>query len=166
MSRICKHEERETVIEYHGLEVLKCTKCRHIFAIQPVKAQLTLHSSPQRHLEAIREEIGRCLEEIDQWLKKSVSNDRYEFWRNELVGKVKWHLIKQKRGNNQYLLIYFIDPSMTRIKHIGNSGNKATTRMLGNVNNLVGLNEIMEVQTRYLAWGKVERFLEDIERAL
>jgi len=49
---------------------------------------------------------------------------------------------------------------------MGNSGNKATTRMLGNVNNLVGLNEIMEVQTRYLAWGKVERFLEDIERAL
>jgi hypothetical protein len=166
MSRTCKHEERETVIEYHGIEVKKCTNCRHIFAINPVKAQLTLHNSPQAHLEAVRGEIRQCLDQIDLWIKKCVSGDKYTFWKDEVLGKVWWRFVIQKRGEYSHLMLKFVDPSMNRISHRESAKNTNTTRSFGNVNNFPDVDEVMDWQVKYLAWQKIETFLESVARAL
>ncbi|MEE9117417.1 MAG: hypothetical protein V3U02_02320 [Calditrichia bacterium] len=103
---------------------------------------------------------------MDLYLKTNVSGDKYEFWRTEVVGKVKWSLKRHTVGKNTYLALHIVDPSGARISHETAKLNRHTMRTLGNVTNLPNVEDLLFQMSLYNGWRKIERFLDDLVRAI
>lgn len=164
--RKCSHNKQEPLIEYEGLIVNRCTEgCGYIMQIKPHGAQKILYTDTQAHYKYAKTSSRAQLGKIDKFLKESLTETKYTFWRS-MVGSIQWYFNIKRVEKWSYLSLHFIDPSMSRMKHEASNTNTHSSRNLGSIDNYPNkASGLFEAQALYTGWNKVVTWLEGVLRA-